>query len=187
MFSLCLSIYWGGGYGVPQSVVPTPFPASGLMSFLGGYPLVLSKVLFLVLLEGTPVRTGRRYPHNKTVGYPVDRTGQGVPPGTGDVTPRAVRLLRSRRRTFLFVSSFIMVTFLVSFQSEFYVQRTTEKIFSWTISQNWIFFRQGIFSFSVPLNNSLFYDQGCSRTYKFIKQIIFSAKMETILVDLEEH
>ena len=38
MFSLCLPVYWEGE-GVPQSLVPGPFPVSGPRSFPGrGYP-----------------------------------------------------------------------------------------------------------------------------------------------------
>ena len=65
---------------IPLPLVPGPFPTTGPCPFLEGYPLVLSKVLFLVLPGGTPVTLGVAPPAWDR-GYPPDRTGCTPPAG----------------------------------------------------------------------------------------------------------
>ena len=124
MFSVCLSVNAGGGYlMVPGPWSQVPSLVSGPRSFLRGDTPVLSlvlpsPVLGLARLGGTPLaRTGGRgvtiCPGQAVGGVPNLVQGvspplhqdRGVPPTAQNqdgCAARALCLLRSRRRTFLF-------------------------------------------------------------------------------------
>ena len=104
----------GGGVGVPQSLVPGPFPASGPRSFPGGGTYL--SLWFQVLSwekgrrRGTPVRSGYPLPQVR-IQDGGGRGGGGLPQSSQvrvplppdriqQNTPWVVCLLRSRRRTF---------------------------------------------------------------------------------------
>ena len=105
-FFLCSLVLSWGRTPVPGSfpaLVPGPFP-------VGGYPTHRSLVP-CPFQGGIPVLTGR-YPR---VGYPPGQVRVGYPPPPQDgiaeralATRRAVCLLRSRRRTFLFTNNFTL-------------------------------------------------------------------------------
>ena len=101
IFSVCLSVHGeGGGEGIPCSLVPG----------LCGYPSFWSQVPSR--RRDTLVRTSIWVPppasqDQDRVPPSLARTRTGYPPppdttGYRQDTPRALRLLRSRRRTFLF-------------------------------------------------------------------------------------
>ena len=79
----------GTGQGTPQTKQGVP-PSQDR-----GYPFPQDKT-------GVPTGQDKGYP--QTGGIPLERTGGTPPPGVraSDAMPRAVRLLQSRRRTFLF-------------------------------------------------------------------------------------
>ena len=102
-FHRYLSVHTRGGGG-RVSPSPSHNTSTGPMSFPGGYPTDWS----------SQVPSGGAYPSPRSLlGYPVPR--DGVPPSTRDgVSPaprigqqRTVCLLRSRRRTFLFLLYFL--------------------------------------------------------------------------------